>query len=191
MWRSQRGKIRVKDFVKCTIYLVIIGILFFFAGRIVPKKWFRYDRFPYRMLGFEKGGKIYQAIGIRKWKSTFPDMSVLLPKWMPSKKIQGTANAAHIELMVQETCIAECVHVLLAILGFGCVFIWRAAGGWVMALLYALGNLPYILIQRYNRPRLTCILHRLQERDSAYACSKMEYIDEESYHFELQHGTRT
>lgn len=89
MWRSQRGKIRVKDFIKCTIYLVIIGILFFFAGRIVPKKWFRYDRFPYRMLGFEKDGKIYQAIGIRKWKSTFPDMSVLLPKWMPSKKITG------------------------------------------------------------------------------------------------------
>ena len=72
----------MKDFIKCTIYLVIIGILFFFAGRIVPKKWFRYDRFPYRMLGFEKDGKIYQAIGIRKWKSTFPDMSVLLPKWM-------------------------------------------------------------------------------------------------------------
>ena len=167
----------MKDFIKCTIYLVIIGILFFFAGRIVPKKWFRYDRFPYRMLGFEKDGKIYQAIGIRKW--------------MPSKKIPGTANAAHMELMVQETCIAECVHVLLAILGFGCVFIWRAEGGWVMALLYALGNLPYILIQRYNRPRLTCILHRLQEKDRAYACNKMEYIDEESYHFELQHGTRT
>ena len=53
----------MKDFVKCTIYLVIIRILFFFAGRIVPKKWFRYDRFPYRILSFEKGGKIYQAIG--------------------------------------------------------------------------------------------------------------------------------
>ena len=181
----------MKNFIKCLIYLAVMGILFFFIGRIVPKKWFRYDKFPYRLFGFEKDGVVYHAIGIRKWKSKFPDMSIIMPKLIPSKKMPDTVNAANMELMVQETCIAEWTHLLLSILGFGCVFLWESAGGWIVAVLYVFGNIPYILIQRHNRPKLVRILHRLNDRDKAYACSKTEYINEEGYHSELQHGTGT
>ena len=51
--------------------------------------------------------------------------------------------------------MAEFIHVLLSILGFGAVFIWPGVWGWVIAIVYFLGgNLPFIIIQRYNRPRL-------------------------------------
>ena len=57
--------------------------------------------------------------------------------------------------MLQETCVAEFIHVLLSILGFGAVFIVGGAWGWIISIVYFLaGNLPYIIIQRYNRPRL-------------------------------------
>ena len=49
----------------------------------------------------------------------------------------------------------EFIHVLLSILGFGAVFIVGGAWGWIISIVYFLaGNLPYIIIQRYNRPRL-------------------------------------
>lgn len=45
------------------------------AGALLPQKWFRYDRFPWRMWKLERGGAIYRKIRIHKWKETFPDMS--------------------------------------------------------------------------------------------------------------------
>lgn len=180
----------MKGFLNAVTYLALIGVLLFLAGRAVPKSWFPYSRFPFRPWGFERGGAVYQNIGIRKWKSTFPDMSVLLPKWLPSKRMPPAADAAHLELMVQETCIAESVHMLLAVLGFGCVFLWPCAGGWGMAVLYALGNLPYICIQRYNRPKLAVLLRKMREKDRIAARGETERLYEKGYHFKLQHGTR-
>lgn len=180
----------MKSLIGCIIYLMVIGILLFFIGRIVPKKRFHYDRFPYRLFGFERGGQVYHVIGIRKWKNTFPDMSIIFPKLIPSKKLPGNVNAAHIELMIQETCVAELTHFLLGILGLGCVLVWRSTEGWILASLYALGNVPYILIQRYNRPKLVLLLYKLRNKERMHLCGRTEQINEESCHSELQHGTR-
>ena len=38
------------------------------------------------------------------------------------------------------------------------------AAGTVAAVLYALSNLPFILIQRYNRPRLARLYRRLMKQ---------------------------
>ena len=50
--------------------------------------------------------------------------------------------------------MAECIHLLLPLAGLYCLRLWPGAGGVIVALLYFLGNLPFVLIQRYNRPRL-------------------------------------
>ena len=58
-------------------------------------------------------------------------------------------------VLIAETCVAECVHFWLIILSLGIFVFWR--GGWavVFCLVYnLLGNLPFQIIQRYNRPRL-------------------------------------
>ena len=60
--------------------------------------------------------------------------------------------------MIQETCIAELVHGVLCIAGLYCFQIWPGTGGLLIAALNVLGNLPYIIIQRFNRPRLVRLL---------------------------------
>ena len=86
---------------------------------------------------------------------------------MPSKKLSKSAvTAGQIELIIQETCIAEWIHGLLSVLGFGCIFIWKGLGGWIVSILYVLGNFPYIAIQRYNRPRLVNLLQKVRKRES-------------------------
>jgi len=155
----------MNGFLSCLIYLAAIGVGLFLLGRILPKEWFQGEKFPFRSFSFEREGNIYHALGVRKWKEGFPDMSVLLPFLMPSKRLPKVLSANQVELMIQETCVAEWVHVMLCIMGFGCVFLWKKAGGWILSILYILGNLPYIVIQRYNRPKLVRLLRRLEKRE--------------------------
>jgi glycosyl-4,4'-diaponeurosporenoate acyltransferase len=84
---------------------------------------------------------------------------------MPAKAITGRKTSAELERMLQETCVAEWIHVLLGLLGFGCLWLWPGWGGMMAALVYFVGNLPFVLVQRYNRPRLRRLLERTKNRE--------------------------
>ena len=75
-------------------------------------------------------------------------------KRMVPKRLEPKASADKIEALIKETCVAELIHWLLIFTAVPCFFIWRGAGGAVVFALYATGNLGFIVIQRYNRPRL-------------------------------------
>jgi len=67
--------------------------------------------------------------------------------------------------MIQETCVAEFVHLLLIFLGLGVLRLCPDAWGVILYALYVLlGNLPFVLIQRYNRPRLVHMLNGSRRR---------------------------
>ena len=138
----------------CCGYYGFIGLLFFIIGRILPKKWFDYNAFPYKTLACEKGGKIYEKIAINRWQSKVPDMSRVFPRLMPQKRMMAT-DADTLLLMIRETCIAEFIHTILSACGlFGMYILPGSRGAIFYAAYFLLGNLPFILIQRYNRPRL-------------------------------------
>lgn len=177
-------------FLKCILFLAATGFGLFLVGRVVPKDRFQADRFPFRLFPFEQDGRIYDALHIKKWKEGFPDMSVILPALIPSKRLPKVLTAAQITSMIQETCIAEWTHDLLCLAGFGCVFLWKGIGGWLVSLLYAAGNLPYIIIQRYNRPKFVRLLKRLQAKEAGRTNRKQENIREKGTSIELQYGAR-
>ena len=143
-------------FLRCALYLAITGIIAFVIGRIVPKSWFQENRFPYRCYPAEQ--KLYRALHIKAWQSKVPDMSRIFPALMPAKKLTAD-TLANLQGMIQETCVAEMIHSLLSLTGLACLAIWPGAGGIILTLVYILlGNLPFIMIQRYNRPRLQKLL---------------------------------
>lgn len=145
----------------CFLYLAVVGAVSFLIGRILPKSWFCAGRFPFRSFRCEQEGRIYLGIQIKKWQKKVPDMSRLFRRLMPPKKLTKETLEA-LPLLIQETCVAELTHWLLAFVGFYCVRLWRGWGGLVMSILFFLGNIPFILIQRYNRPRLQRLLCRQQ-----------------------------
>ena len=148
----------------------MVGVVSFVLGRLVPKEWFDYTRFPYRSFAFEKGGKIYEAISIAKWQSRVPDMSRIFPKLMPAKKIPARPDEQTLLVMIRETCAAEATHALLILAGLGLLAIWPGAGGILLYLIYAiLGNLVFLIIQRYNRPRLVRLYERMCAKRSKEA----------------------
>ncbi len=145
----------------CVIYIAVLGILSFIIGRLLPKGWFHADKFPYKTAAGEQ--KIYQALRVKSWQSKVPDMSRLFRHIMPAKKMTAE-TVADIPRMLEETCVAELTHTLLSILGLAMLWLWPGWGGIIVTIIYILlGNVPFIIIQRYNRPRLQR-LYAMQQR---------------------------
>lgn len=144
--------------VKCLVYIIALGVVSFVTGRLLPKRWFKSDCFPFRCN--EKEKKLYKALRVKDWQNKVPDMSRVFTKLMPAKKLNAD-TLADIPRMLEETCVAEFIHVVLSVLGLACLWLWPGSGGAVVTLVYILlGNVPFIIIQRYNRPRLQRLLAR-------------------------------
>lgn len=155
------------NFWKCFWFLIITGVIAFLVGRLLPKKWFCADRFPYRSFQFEQDGRIYDKLHMRKWQNKVLDMSKILPFMMPAKNLSGDYKK-RLPRMLQETCVAELIHTLNCFVGLYCLKLYPGVGGVIILILYiVLFNLPFILIQRYNRPRLVRLAKRVDQSENA------------------------
>lgn len=151
--------------LKCAIYFAVTGLGLFFLGRLIPPDKMEWHRFPYKLYQAENCGNVYKKIGIHHWQNKVPDMSRIFPKLMPPKKMIATDKDSLLR-MIQETCTAELTHIFLCITGLYCVRLWPGAGGITLAILnIVLFNLPFILIQRYNRPRLVRLYKKIIEKE--------------------------
>ncbi len=141
-------------FLFCLVYICATGFLSFVLGRILPKKKISWNRFPYRSMKWERGGRIYRKLGVHLWHKRLPDMSRILPGSMPAKAITGPVADSQLLVMIQETCVAEIVHMVLIFSGVFCLWIDPGFGGIICTAGNAVGNSLFVVIQRYNRPRL-------------------------------------
>ncbi len=151
-------------FLYSLIYIAVLGVLSHFVGQALPRKCFDAEKPPYKAAKWEKGGKVYERLGIKHWKDIVPDMSRIMPD-MVKKKLTSENKERGMDTLIAETCVAECVHWGLIVLSFGILFWWRGLWAAVFLLVYNIfGNLPFIIIQRYNRPRLVMLEQRRKRR---------------------------
>ena len=156
----------MSGFLRCVLYLLVLALLAHPLGQALPRRWFDGERFPYRCYKWEKQGKLYTRIGVDRWKTLVPDMSRILPDMVKKQVMPTAVTAAQAAVLVQETCVAEAVHTASSLLGLVCLGLWPGWGGVLVWLVwFLLGNLPFILIQRYNRPRLIRLRALLQRRE--------------------------
>lgn len=151
--------------VACIVYILILGILSHYIGESLPRSWFVYDRFPFKPFKWEKNGDFYNVFHIKKWKTKVPDMSRIMKDMLP-KRVEKGATSESIEKLIRETCVAEVVHKILCVLSIGIYFIWKNTVGVIISALCIIGNLPFIIIQRYNRPHLVALKNKLQIREA-------------------------
>ena len=148
-------------FWRAALYAAALGVLAHPVGQALPRRWFSGDRWPWAPAPFEKEGRFWRKLGVHRWKDKVPDMSRLLGDMV--KKQLAPDGKTDYALLVQETCVAECVHCWLVVLSVGMLFLWKSVWSWALWLVYnLLGNVSFILIQRYNRPRLL----RLAEKEN-------------------------
>lgn len=139
-----------------------MGIPAFFLGEKLPRKWFNPEKFPFRSFAWENEGKIYEKIGIQWWKTHTPDMSKYIRRAFP-KQGNMMRDPVHLRRLVVETCSAEFVHWCLIFLSPVFVVLMDELGVLSM-VIYILGNMVSLVIQRYNRPRILKIVQRIEKR---------------------------
>lgn len=153
--------------LKTVIYLAVLGILAHFIGEALPRSSFKPEQAPFACCAWERGGRIYERIAIQKWKDHMPDMSRIMKDMMP-KRIDGRASSDSVYRLAVETCVAESVHWALCALAFGAGVFWTGSGRWLVPAIIIACNLPFILIQRYNRPKLIALSQRLHKREEKH-----------------------
>ena len=149
--------------LRCAAYAAALGIVSFFLGRLLARCTFHPERFPWRAYAWEDA--VWRALRVRHWQARVPDMSRVFTRLMPAKRLTKQTSA-DLPRMITETCVAELTHTALSLCGLVMPLLWRGAGGVIAAAVYILlGNLPFIIVQRYNRPRLQRLFARQHARN--------------------------
>ncbi len=137
---------------------LIISIINTMISIKLPISIFHYDSWLFRVRSWEKNGQIYQwYFGVKKWKNQLPELSNFL-SFLFSKKQMMQYSPDYLVRFALETCRAELVHwcIIFSSLIFS---VWSSIGmSILMIFIAAVLNLPYIVIQRYNRPRILNLL---------------------------------
>ncbi len=159
-------------FLKSVLYVLICGVASHFIGEALPRRWFHHDRIPFRPWKWEKDGEIYEKIRIQDWKDHMPDMSRVLKDMVP-KRVGMCPTSEQVRVLIQETCVAETIHVALCLVAPVIWLFWRSGIGIFLSCLVIVCNLPFIWIQRYNRPMLVAFAQRLEAREERkrHACA--------------------
>ena len=115
-------------------------------GRLDP------DSFWFRQRYFER--KLYRTLRVRRWKGKMPTYD--------PRKFSFELNTP--KQIIQNSCEAELVHEIIVAASFLPLFaslVWGALPVFLITSIFAAGvDSCFILMQRYNRPRLQQYLKR-------------------------------
>lgn len=138
----------------------VAGTAIGFGAHRIRAERFASDSWLTRLRPFEQDGRWYeQHLRMKAWKSRLPEAGALFRDGF-SKRSLADGSPAHLIRFVRETRRAELTHWTL--LGIAPLFaLWNPWGLTLVMWGYAVvANVPFLLIQRYNRARLLRVLAR-------------------------------
>lgn len=106
--------------------------------------------------------KLYRLLRVRKWAKRVPTF----------KPEQFDARARSPEQLAHQTCLSELVHELIVVCGYFsllfCLFfenpLANLAPFLITAILAGLYDMQFVILQRYNRPKILRLMRRKEER---------------------------
>lgn len=151
---------------------ITLGTTFYhFAMRLAVGAFFDtsfHNNVDYRRNWFQEKGvepKLYQAIRVKKWKKFLP---TLQPETFLLRKHSLTG-------LIQATCQAELVHEIIMVLSFVPVIFSVWFGSFEVFLITSgmafLVDGSFVIVQRYNRPRLVRFMQKAATNPQAITCA--------------------
>lgn len=149
---------RVLALINNLFVFMIISLIHTSISIKLPITIFHFNSWLFRVRNWEKDGYFYQRwFSVKRWKNSLPELSDFL-SFLFSKKQMKQYSTDYLYRFALETCRAELVHwcIIISSLLFTQ---WNHTGISLFIFVFAvLCNLPYIIIQRYNRPRILSII---------------------------------
>ncbi|MDQ0220600.1 glycosyl-4,4'-diaponeurosporenoate acyltransferase [Peribacillus cavernae] len=141
------------DIIAWTFFHLLISVICL----KLSSTFFLRESYWFKIFWWEKSGKLWQKLfRVKRWKGLILDGTIFLKKGYDKKGLHGT-KISDLKTFAAETKRAELTH-WLSILPAPLFFLWNPLwAGWAMILYALLFNLPIIVVQRYNRGRITTI----------------------------------
>ncbi len=148
--RSINGIVLTNCFLMIFWHLVVL-----FACRALPNTFFDCTRFLYRHRKWERDGKFYvRWLKIKKWKDYLPQYVATDGFSKRELKTLKKIDREYVGLFVTETCRAEWNHYICSFYFVISIFINTWPYSLIFSIIPIIVNVPFLLIQRYNRLRL-------------------------------------
>ena len=127
------------------------------VGALVPKH-FDYRKSWFRPAKFEPA--LYKALGLRRWKAQLPTYNPRL----------FSLQENSLEQILCNMCQAEVVHEIIILLSFLPIVFSAVLNGlvaFVITSILAAGfDLLFVMLQRFNRPRIEKLMHLQNRRNT-------------------------
>lgn len=147
----------------------VVHVATSYAAHRAPHRWFARDTWVTRPRRWERDGRLYEQLGIKRWKDRFPEaggaFGGMSKRRLPDGRVDGLVRFA------EECRRGEWAHIACAA-GALLFFLWNP--WWVAAVMVGYGvavNAPFVAIQRYNRLRIGRALGRRTSRSTARSTS--------------------
>ena len=120
---------------------------------LVFRKKYKYDSFWFRQKGFER--KLYKTLKVKEWKAKMPAYD--------NKEYSLQCN--DMETIIHNMCHAEVVHEVVMLASYLPVLLGKLFSNYCLLLalscVFSCIHLPFVIIQRYNRPRMIRIYEKI------------------------------
>lgn len=162
----------IDTFLLCFLVWPVIQVGAALICLYLPNRFFSPHSRIFRAFSWEREGRFYDNVfRVSSWKHMLPDGSILAKSRGFRKKNLQCYTSEYLERFLVESCRAEMTH-LLAILPFWVFWFFTPPQvPWIMFVYALIVNLPCMIVQRYNRPRIMRILRKRED---------MGYIGEEN-----------
>ena len=155
------GQIVAVDAAVWAAWSVVVG----YTAHRLPRSRLDHDGRLTRLRAWERGGRAYERLGIRRWKDRLPELGGAFRGGV-SKRALASRDPAALEGFAAETRRAELVHWGIPVVT-PLFALWNPP--WLLAAMVAyavIANLPCLVVQRYNRGRLLRLAARRARRAS-------------------------
>lgn len=135
------------------------------GSRLLPACWYNHKNAFFRTRAWEL--KLYNALRIRAWKDYLPELGGIVG--FAKDRLPDSINEDYLDRFLWETCYTEAAHWICMFAGFSYLGLLplvetprRYLGLFLgICCFNFFAHLPFIFIQRYNRPRLEMLRDRL------------------------------
>lgn len=140
------------------LIFVLLSVVNTILSLQVPSAFLDFRNWLFKERAWEDGGSIYQRVfKVKRWKDKSPELSDFIATIFPRKRIPSF-DKEYLHKYLLESCRAELTHwgIILSSFLFA---LWCSLPQTAAIILIALAlNLPFVIIQRYNRPRIITFL---------------------------------